>query len=79
MCIEITRIAIADLSCGDCDCGACLTSAVAALKAFDDVVYVGFDRLRMEFSVRHEESITGMAVLHETVQSCGLIVILNPA
>jgi hypothetical protein len=79
MSIEITRITIDALSCGDCDCGACLTTAVAALKAFDGVVYVGFDRRRMEFAVRHEESTTGTAALHETVQSCGLIVIPIPA
>jgi hypothetical protein len=67
MSIEITRITIDALSCGDCDCGTCLTSAVAAPKAFDDVVYVGFDRLRMEFAVRHEESVLGTAALHQTV------------
>jgi len=78
MSIESTRIAIDALSCGDCDCGACLTSAVAALKAFDGVVNVSFDRRKLEFIVRYEESVTDTVVLHEAVQSCGLVVIPTP-
>ena len=79
MSIETTRIAIDALSCGDCDCGACLTSAVAALNAFDDVAHVRFDRRKLEFIVRYEESITDTVALHEAVKSCGLIVIPTPA
>jgi hypothetical protein len=76
--IESTRITIDALSCGDCDCGACLTSAFAALNTFDGVVYVGFDRRHLRFKVRYHESVTEEAALHEVVQSCGLIVIPTP-
>jgi hypothetical protein len=75
MSIETARITVDALSCGDCDCGVCLTSAVAALKSFDGVVHVGFDRRRLYFTVRYEESITEETALREAVQSCGLIVI----
>jgi hypothetical protein len=77
--IESTRITIDALSCGDCDCGACLTSAVAALNAFGGVIYGGFDRRHLCFKVRYNESVTDEAALHEVVQSCGLIVIPTPA
>lgn len=70
--IEVARIAVDGLSCLDCDCGACLTSAVAALKATDGVVHVGIDRRRLTFVVRHDGSVTNPAALRRAVLSSGL-------
>jgi copper chaperone CopZ len=70
--IEVARIAVDGLSCHDCDCGACLTSAVAALKAIDGVVHVGIDRRRMTFVVRHDGTEANPAALRRAVRSSGL-------
>lgn len=70
--IEITHIAVDGLSCVECDCGACLSSAVAALKAIGGVVHVGVDRRGMTFVVRHDGSVADEAALRTAVLSSGL-------
>jgi copper chaperone CopZ len=72
MSIEVTRIAVDGLSCHDCDCGVCLTAAVAAIKAINGVVYVGIDRRRLTILVRYEESATDPATVRSAVMSSGL-------
>ena len=72
MSIEVTRIAVDGLSCHDCDCGACLTAAVAAIKAVSGVVHVGIDRRRPTILVRYEESVTDPVTLRNAVMSSGL-------
>jgi copper chaperone CopZ len=74
MSIEVTRIAVDGLSCHDCDCGACLTAAVAAIKAINGVVHVGIDRRRLTTLVRYDESEADTAALRHAVMSSGLIV-----
>ncbi len=48
-------IPVARLTCPGCDCGACVTEAVARIGALDGVVYVGIDRLRPGFVVRFSD------------------------
>lgn len=72
MSFEVTRIAVDGLSCRDCDCGACLTATVAALKAVNGVLYVGIDRRRPTLIVRYDASETDPAFLHKAVLSSGL-------
>jgi copper chaperone CopZ len=72
--IEATRIAVDSLSCHDCDCGACLTATVAAMKVIEGVVYVGVDRRRLTLNVRYDDSRTGPDALREAVHSSGLSV-----
>lgn len=76
--IEVTRIAIDGLSCLDCDCGACLTAAVAAVKAIDGVVFVGIDRGRLALVVRYDDTRTDPAALRCAVLSSGLTVDASP-
>jgi len=78
MSIESARITIDAMSCGDCDCGACLSAAVAAIDAIDGVVYVGFDRRGPAFNVRYYRSTADAAALHEAVRSCGLVIVPTP-
>ena len=72
MSIEVARIAVDSLSCSDCDCGACLTATVAAIKGIDGVVYVGTDRRRLALVVRYDGTRTDAEALNEAVRSCGL-------
>jgi hypothetical protein len=77
MSIEVTRISVDGLSCQDCDCGSCLTGAVAALKAINGVVYVGIDRRRLAFVVRYDESETDAVSLRNAVLSSGLVIAVS--
>lgn len=75
--IEVTRIAVDGLSCHDCDCGACLTAAVGAIKAIDGVVHVGIDRRRLTIVVRYEDSEVDPAMLLNAVLSSGLSIVAS--
>jgi copper chaperone CopZ len=70
--IEVARIPIDGLSCHECDCGACLGAAVAAIKEINGVVHVGIDRRRLIIHVRYDEAETDPAVFRDAVVSSGL-------
>lgn len=72
MSVEFVRIAVDGLSCHNCDCGACLTAAVAAIEAINGVVYVGIDRRTLSLVVRYDTSQTDPVVLQNAVRSSGL-------
>jgi copper chaperone CopZ len=77
--IEVTRIAVDGLSCHDCDCGACLSAAVAAIKAISGVVHVGIDRRQRTILVRYDTSETDPVALRDAVVSSGLSVVGSDA
>jgi copper chaperone CopZ len=69
---EVARIPVVDLKCQGCNCGACVTDAIASIKAIDGVVYVGVDRLRSTFVVRYDGSAAEPEELRSAITDVGL-------
>lgn len=54
MTTQLERIRVVSLTCSGCDCGACVTEALANIWSRAGVIYVGVDRLLPGFVVRFD-------------------------
>jgi len=70
--IAETRINLAALTCPGCDCGECVTGALADIGALSGVDHVRVDRRRTQIVVRHVPDDVSPDQLHDIVEERGL-------
>ena len=67
MTIQRERIPVTHLTCIGCDCGACVTEAVAKIGACSGVLYVGIDRCLPGFVVRFDDDIEDLDTIRTMI------------
>jgi copper chaperone CopZ len=66
------HIPVASFSCPGCDCGACLSDAVEAVRRIDGVLHVRVDRTRKSLVVRYDEATVGSTEFRDRIRQAKL-------
>ncbi|MCL1599415.1 MAG: hypothetical protein M3094_09540 [Actinomycetia bacterium] len=61
------RIPVTRLTCVGCDCGACVTEAVAKIGMRSGVLYVGIDRFLPGFVVRFDDDLEDLDTIRSLI------------